>query len=609
MASTFKLYGQKFSNTAHPLAIEMDCIKMGGRWRNQYNENCGNGLFFHYKRGISLLWPEIVWHKWNELFLEKWIESRSLGVLGPASSGKTNSAAIIHLFDWYCFPSITTVILCSTTRERLEDRVWGETKKYHKMAMTRAAWLNGHLIEGRQRILLDDRGEAIEGRDFRNGLIGVPCKKGESWVGLGDFAGIKNKRVRLLADEASLLPRAFADSVSNLDKNPDFKLTALGNPKDTTDTLGLVCEPAAHLGGWEGGIDQTPITKSWETRRPGGIALQFPGEDSPNKDGRLGIPIITQEQIDRDVAFYGRDSLWFSMMNAGMMPRGQGSRRVLTRQMCLKFRALEEPIWKDSGRTKIGFLDAAYRGVGGDRCIFGELDFGNEAYDLEKVDPVSALISQVAPNNPNRHIVALIDLLVVPINVRLPELPEDQIVNFVRQECEQRGIAPNNFFFDSGMRSSLVTAFGRIWSPQVNGIDCGGSPSERKVSYDIDVLCCNYYSKFITELWYSVRLAVEAGQFRGLTEEAMLEFCNREWKIVGKNKIEVENKEDCKLKNGRSPDLADAIAIGVEGARQRGFVIRRLKPTHGKPHHDSWKLDLKKRAHALNTGQSLNYTA
>lgn len=606
-------YGGSWRETMHPLQIEFDCIRRGGKWLSKDGTRTfGEGLFFHYKTAISIIWPEIVWHKWNELFLKEYLVHRTIGVIGPASSGKTNSAALMALLDYYPFPDQTTVICCSTTVARLEDRIWGEIKSLHKRAKERISWLPGNLIEGKMRIITDQRSDVFEGRDFRNGLVAVPCKRGESYIGLGDFAGLKNKRMRLFGDELSLLPRVFVDAISNLDKNPDFKAVGMGNPKETTDALGVFCEPAAYLGGWDGGIDQMPETKTWETRRPNGVTVQLVGTDSPNLDGRLGIPLITQEQIDRDVAFYGMESQWFTMMNQGMMPKGQGSRRVITRQMCLKFGAMEEPLWLNQTRTKIGCLDAAFRGVGGDRCVFGEIQFGNEALPIDEGAVVSAIINQRHDAPKRKQILALIDLMIVPVNPIDKELPEDQIANFVRSQCMSRGIAPENFFFDAGMRSSLVSSFARLWSPNVVPVDCGGKPSERPVSAQITMLCKDYYSKFVTELWYSVRYVIEAGQFRGMTEDVMLEGCAREWTRVGANKIEVETKDKMKLKTGRSPDLFDCLAIGVEGARRKGFVIAQMINNRGnrrRPFEPDWRDELKKKALELNRSKSLNYSA
>lgn len=962
-------YGLNFSKGTTDFDIEKYMIRQGGQWTGKQGQTIGNGLFWHFRHLEEILWPgEKMFHRWNELQLREYLQNRSVGVMGPASSGKTNGAATDMLADYYVWPECTTILICSTTRERLEDRIWGEIKKYHKLAKRRWPNLPGNLIEGKQRIVTESREEGVDGRDFRNGIIGVACfcsgtqvdtpngsaniedlKVGDSvlnafgvgkvielhrriagrlirvklsdervidcteehpfltnrgwiksidlqtldrvysvyetlqilqqpttsgipkpevlqfglpelsapnplppvpafippmesasaleeqqvhgqvlqhhlcgalgsftprmqieadktlqalwalnagrtpqsglllgvlpgasdyyslpsvrsrlhvnqgvsieaenhflqqvlqaefdrekqlsqedktnsrgagcveaisavsspfysedwqknlprqsslvstgysvsrhhvgcgdrwgntqdasqdgvgrqknggagitWVesveilerdgddrfdqnkggypvfnigvsghpsysvngvvvhncvsggnyrGLGDFIGIKNKRVRMAADELQLLPQIFVFSVSNLDKNEDFKVLGLGNPKETTDALGTLCEPATELGGWEGGIDQTPETKVWKTRF-GGVCIQLVGTDSPNLDGKLGIPLITQEAIDRDVDRYGKDSLQFTMMNQGMMPKGQGSRRVITRQLCLKNRAMEQPEWLNSDRVKIAFLDAAYRGVGGDRCMYGELEFGQEAATLDEFVPEWNVASKEVPKSKHRQILALTQMKLVPVSVKLDIEPEEQIVSFVKTACGTSGIPPERFYFDAGMRTSLVTAFGRSWSPSVNSIDFGGMPSDRMVSADIQIPCNKYYSKFVTELWFNVRLVIENQQFRGMTEGVMQEGCAREWTMVGANKIEVEPKIKMKEKTGKSPDLFDALACGVFGATRHGFVIANLRnPEEKKRVSDKWKLDLMKKASASWHEGALAYDA
>lgn len=571
-------YGLLWEPTVDPVSLEMQMIKHGGQWVHK-GSLVGKGLFYHFVQFESLLWPHKKWHKWSELILDEYLKNRSIGCMGPASSGKSFSFATDSLADYYCFADCTTVMVCSTTREMLEQRIWGEVKKHHILAKRVRSWIPGHIKESRQRIVTAAKDADVEGADVRNGFLGVPCKKGNDYVGLGDFAGVKNKRVRLIADELHLLPRVFVDAISNLDKNPDFKAAGLGNPKDTTDALGIMCEPATDLGGWDGGIDQQPGTKTWKTRRPNGVCIQLPGSDSPNLKGDMGIPLITQADIDRDVAFYGTDSIWVTMMDEGKMPRGQGSRRVLTRNMAVKNKALEQPVWRNSNRIRIACLDAAYKGVGGDRCVYSEMEFGDE---IESSDPdfgVSnreVLVNQEIPRLPVRPIIALLKTDIIPIQANSKEEAEEQIAAYVKEHCEQSGIPPEKFFFDSGMRTGLVSCFGRMWSPYVVSIDCGGPASEKPVSEQIPMPCKDYYFNYVTEMWYSVRHIVESGQFRGMTEDVLMEFCQREWGMAGKNKIQVEPKADMKLKTGRSPDLADCVSIGVEGARRLGFIIKNL---------------------------------
>ena len=619
----FKKYNLWWEAHTDPAALELHMITKGGKWvKAKDGEDAGEGLYFHYRRFQEIVWPERIWQSgpfknhFAEACLENYLNYRYIGVMGCAASGKSDSFGVNSLTDWYAHSSCTTVLVTSTELKTLELRIWGMIKKYHKSAKTEHPWIPGHLIEGKQMLTLDHRTEASEGRDFKNGIIAVACKRGNQYVGLGSMIGIHNKRVRLIADEANLMPRAFLDSTSNLSKCEDFKLVALGNPNETTNAHGAVCEPEAGLGGWEGGIDQSPGMKTWRTRFPGGICLQLPGSDSPNMKAEGDQPdpfpfLITRQQMKDDAAIWGVDDWHFTMMNEARMPRGQGSRRVLTRQACIKFGAFGEANWRDSLITKIGFLDASYRGVGGDRCIFGELNFGAETEgDILNANLItSPFVNHDIPNKKQNQIIKLVDLVNIPIHGdREAESPEDQIVAFVKKALLDRGIPFSNFFYDAGMRTTLVSAFARAGMADTETVDFGGKPTDTLVSAQIQKPCHEYYSKFVTELWFNVRYVVEAGQFRGMTEEACTEFSQREWKMVSGNRIEVESKDEMKVKTGRSPDLADGIAVGIFGARKRGFRIAKLiNPAKQRSESQGWKRDLEERARKLRQSGSLTY--
>lgn len=534
--------------------IELEFIRKGGYIQHK-KKTRGNGLFFHWKAFQDLIWPDQTWQHWRTLMTEEFLKRQYLAILGCAASGKTKTSALNALTDWYAFPDCTTTICSSTDLPSLDRRIWGEIVKLHRSAKAAAEWIPGHLIEGRRTIINDPHDEFLEGREFKNGLMGVACKRGQTFVGLSNLVGIHNKRVRVFGDELSLMPKSFLDSSSNLSKCEDFKLIGKGNPNETTNALGILAEPAVELGGWESGIDQSEMTKTWKTRYPNGIAIQLPGPDSPNmrvaEDQPVPFPyLMTRKQMEDDAQIWGRDDWHFAMMNLARMPRGQGSRRVLTRQKCEQFGATLEPFWQDTNLKTVAFLDAAYRGVGGDRCIFGTLTFGREVMS----DEPPRILTQLALGRTNvpqgRQIIALNELTVIPISSG-PEAiaPEDQIATFCMNACQQRNIPPQLFMYDAGMRTSLVTAFSRIWSPLVTSIDFGGTATDQPVSADIKKLCKDHYFNFVTELWFSMALCVEARQFRGLTQSAMWEFCAREWKHrPGTNKIQVETKTEMKEK-------------------------------------------------------------
>jgi hypothetical protein len=125
-----------------------------------------------------------------------------------------------------------------------------------------------------------------------------------------------------------------------------------------------------------------------------------------------------------------------------------------------------------------------------------------------------------------------------------------------------------------------------------------GKPSGRPVSHDQDVACDKFYKNFVTEMWWSVRLLVLAGQMRNMSNEVIEEFAAREWGIVGSNLTQVETKENMKLKLGRSPDMADCFAYGVELARRLGFTILRLKPATEPKEDTRWKQKIREQGRA-----------
>jgi hypothetical protein len=266
--------------------------------------------------------------------------------------------------------------------------------------------------------------------------------------------------------------------------------------------------------------------------------------------------------------------------------------RVLSRDLCRQFRAQDDVVWKGTTLVKIAALDAAY---GGDRCVGGHVTFGE--------DINGKMILSVSPPQ------------IVPIRIATNLLPEDQIAEWSKKYCDANGIPPENYFHDSTGRGSLGTALARVWSAQTNPVEFGGKPSERPTSLDHYmrdpaagarrlVLCCEHYQNFVTELWYSIRYAVEASQIRNLPDDVMEELCLRQWdRKKGKYQVEPKSgtaeRPGMKERTGRSPDLADWLAIAVEGARRRGFQISKLANQADETAGREWLDDLAKKSRQL----------
>lgn len=567
-------YNLDWGENADALAIELHMIKSGGQWIES-GLTCGNGLPYHFKEGCKLVWNHIDWHRWTEL-LNKELRRPNAKVtsfMGPGSTCKTNTAGWEYLLEYYASPNDTLILISSTDIRGLELRVWGEIKSLHELAIARYPWLPGNLTDSKHCIATDELEEdeiteRMKTRDLRKGVIGIPTVQGGKNVGLGKWQGIKQKHIRLIADDCTAMNSTFLSAFANLNNNIDFQACICFNPDDMLDPGGIASEP---IDGWGSHLEPTK-TSVWDTKFYNGRCVNLVGLDSPNFDFPADQPthypyLISQRKINETISAFGKDSFEYYSQCVGVMKISQLTRRVITRDLCRQFKTSENAVWMGRGElTKVAALDAAY---GGDRCIGGHAEFG-ECSDGK------IRLQFYPPHN-------------VPVRVGTdkPMDAEDSISEYESAYCKAREIKPENFFHDSTGRGSLGTSLARIWSAACHPVEFGGAPTKRPVTMDTFVMdmqtrvrrlkrCDEHYSKRVSEYWYSLRFAIEADQIRGLPEDVMNELCMRQWDRVAHDKIEVESKIDMKLRTRKSPDLGDWAAIILEGARQLGFQIKRL---------------------------------
>jgi hypothetical protein len=555
---TISRYGKKWAGYTS-LQIEFYCIQQGAKWCKEQ----GRSLFHHYREAFKILWPEDDFHRWNELVLKRYCEQDILVLLGSSDSGKTDSMSKIVLCDYWAFPQKTLWLVSTTEGRGAELRIWGHIKDLFNRALQAGHDLQGHPIDHIKTITtdtIDDDGELA--RSLKRGIIIIPCKSGGVASGLAPYIGIKAPRLRHCGDEIAVMTDSFLNAYSNWYGKADFKGIMAGNFMETDDPLGIASEP---VDSWDSFVDDKK-TQEWRSRWYDAWVIALDGRDSPNFDFPSDPPrysyLISEKKLNMIKRTKGEDSWeWYSQC-VGKPSKGMDVWRVITKAFCEKNGAFGDVIWKNSNHTLIYGLDPAYGD--GDRCVGRMVEFGEDING-------NIILKVYEPE-------------IIPIKMNANAEAEEQIAIYIKSRLDALGIPPENCFYDSFGRGTLGFQFGKLGINPVP-IDSGAQPTNRPVQSDLYIeesngqkrlkMCKEHYRKFITEMWFSVRLVVGCGQVRGMDLDTAKEGQSRKF-TKDNGLIEVEPKKDMKKRLGRSPDLFDNLAICVEGCRQRGLKIKML---------------------------------
>lgn len=371
-----------------------------------------------------------------------------------------------------------------------------------------------------------------------------------------------------LVKNCQFVPTDYLKVLDSLDKG-EFKGIFIGNPiADNGKALDRVSEPS---GGWDS-LGEVTKTMTWPNKY-NGVTINLVGTDSPNFDYETRNQfeyLVDQGDVDRvSKRPGGKDSIeWWSQI-MGVRKAGAVVSRVLTVADIERYDGFKDCIWSGGERIKVYSIDA---GFGGDDCVRTWLEFG------QLVD--------------GRQVICFGDQKVIPILLSVGLTAEKQIARYAKADCQVMGIPASNVFFDAGMFATLAVEMAREMGPEVNAVNFGGPATERPVDKTLLVFdertqmrrlktWYEHVSKFVTELWFVVRLAAQCRQLRKFPRQAAEEFGRREWNYVSNDRYELEPKDEYKLRyQGESPNAADSLVIAVEGARRLGFVIEAM-PAEG----------------------------
>lgn len=507
---------------------------------------------YYFWRVADLLWnhddlPEkmFIKHPWAEKIIHECINNKYLSVGGSASSGKSHTLAGYGIISWLSKPRDTLVLMTSTTLREARKRIWGSVISLLSV------------IEGAPVNVRDSTGSAnyvdANGQTFdRAGLSLIAAERSRTKEAIGKFIGLKQKKVILIADELGELSEAICQAgLSNLSKNPEFELKALSNPASRFDAFGIWSTPA---NGWESVNVDTADT--WVTKW-GGKYIRLDGERSPNVlAGETLYPFLpTQEKIDEDKMLLGEKSRSYMRMVRAVFFDSDEAEGIYGESELVQSGALGKREFK-AGSTLIAGLDPAFTN-GGDRTmlVFARVGFDvTGQYCLQFEEFV-----QINDDSTNKAIPRTY-----------------QIVHRVKEECEKRGVKPENLAVDStGAGSPFCDVLAGEWSNEFLRVPFGGKASDRRVSMNSQLTGEELYCNRVSELWFVGKEFLRTKQMFGITHELAKEMSHRRYELVKGStlRVRVEPKSELKARAGASPDLADSAFICADLARQRHGLV------------------------------------
>lgn len=563
-------------------------------------------VYEHRKAIIQNLWPtDCSWHYWIDRRLKSVCEHNFVTWMAGGGVGKSADAAAIAIEYWLEAPHETAVIVCSTTAKELRGRIWSQIIRY---------WLKlpDWVIDNKEDRLLD-ASMMIRWHpgDWVNGIYGTAIQDGSVEEAVNNIVGRHTKRVFWILDEMQQVREAIMGAIPNLLKNPESKMLGMGNPSSFTTMLCRYSEP---VNGWKS-IPQ--FCDEWEIRSNGyigtGKALFFDGRKNPAildpEWGKKNTWMTSKEQMQAHLDSVGGNENDPSYMcqAIGWPPQMGLESTVLDGAIITTFQCSDKPVWTD-GFIQYASLDPAYDG--GDDAVLQIMRRGIVKEVKENPDP--NVMSQ--PKVEQRWVISGHEQIKVPIDGDSATPIDYQIVRFVRQECEKRGIPSEELAVaTSGRGAALKSIFEIEWGP-VNGVEEGGSPSERIVDARGKTAKETYNTR-ASELCMAIREFALGNGLRGLPQEVQIQACarlsyNLNGKLCAEPKTATKGLQQAKgtgakgfkQRLGYSPDHLDAFVIGIEHARQKG-----AEPSFGMSspkRYESWNKQIQESEEEINEGYS-----
>lgn len=481
---------------------------------------------------------------------------KRLTFMGCGSSGKTHVVGLCIYTAWKCAAWKTSALISTTSGESADQRIWGSMKDFYRADKLRI----GKLLEYKHSIVLTEE-RAAKDRDYKNSIHLVLIKPGsEGDNALAAISGRKNDIVIWVRDEGQLMSNDITGARSNLMTNPFYQDIQLGNaPREGTQFY----EDAKPYGPkYPNGYRSVDLNTEicWPTKT--GMCFWLDGEKSPNltEDGSDRFPRIMNSESIKDIEseWGGRDTPGYWTQVRGFPHTSDIQDTVLTPALITAFGADKDVIWRGERVTVLAGFDSGLKSDG-DPCVIDFLKLGHE------ID--GTLVAEFEK-----------ETIIVASSSESKDPYEIQIARKVIALCQERDCKSicHDVSGDGGIMLKALMEAAAGTGIEITPVSFGGSPDDTMIGNGDDRKCSEVYDRRVTQLWYNVRFAVQAGVIRGMQpySRATQQLCQRKVVIQNKEKrISVETKRDMKKRIKRSPDDADSRVLAIENARRHGLSM------------------------------------
>jgi len=546
---------------------------------------------------ISLLWGDdskkfyFQINPNSQKIIQRYHEHRYLAVAGHASSGKSETMAVLAVAEFLIDPDNVKILVTSTDAKSAKSKIFGSIEncwntavdfyemweaRFKAIGISGSCFIPGRLISSESVIRAWD-GKTV---NSKRGIELIAAELSKAAEASAKMQGAKAPKLLLFADElATIAPAILETATSNLRMNEGFRCVGAFNPSSYYDSGGIMSRP---VDGWE---SITEDSEEWTTCiMPQGImghCIKFDGMKSPNvvAGRRIYRGLITIEQInDFKAALGGEKTKAFMSQVRGHWSTGGDKESIYSESDITQYHA-DRPVttWLDVP-TMVAGIDPSYA-HGGDRAVLtiGKVgksrnpDTGKDIIVFEKVKSIT-LDNDITDKSMSK---------------------DEWVVKLLKQKMKEYGVRPDCLAIDTtGAGASFSSLVRRDIGTGFLDVIFNSSPSEMRYSAADARTGKERFSSLMSEMWMVGKELIRSGQLKNLDPDCINEMCSRTYVDTG-GKVTVEPKAKMKLRTRKSPDIADSLFTAVHLARLRHGLrsTERAAPRHKAPSAPSDKLE------------------